>query len=106
MSRGLPENPTADPDIFLPFSDRRRNVAVVIRSSLDPANLTAAVRAAVREIDPSIVTYEVATMSQRVSRAIERTRFASWMMALFAGLALTLALIGLYGVKHRAAANT
>jgi putative ABC transport system permease protein len=96
--RGLPENPTADPDIFLPFSDRQRNVAILIRSSRDPLGLAAAAREAAREIDPSITVYEVATMSERVGRAIERSRFAGWMMTIFAGLALTLASVGLYGL--------
>jgi predicted permease len=96
--RGLPENPTADPDVFLPFSDRQREVAILIRSSQDPSGLAAAARAAAREIDPSITIYEIATMSERVGRAIERARFAGWMMTIFASLALTLASVGLYGV--------
>src|SRR5262249_43210818 len=33
--RGFPENPPADPDVFLPFSDRQREVAILIRSSQD-----------------------------------------------------------------------
>src|SRR5262247_753597 len=37
-------------------------------------------------------------MSERVGRAIERARFAGWMMTIFASLALTLAAVGLYGV--------
>jgi predicted permease len=96
--RGLPENPTADPDVFLPFSDRQREVAILIRSSQDPSGLAAAARAAAREVDPSITIYEIATMSERVGRAIERARFAGWMMTIFASLALTLASVGLYGV--------
>jgi len=96
--RGLPENPTADPDVFLPFSDRQREVAILIRSSRDPSGLAAAARTAAREVDPSITIYEIATMSERVGRAIERARFAGWMMTIFAGLALTLASVGLYGV--------
>ena len=44
--RGLPDNPTADPDVFLPFSDSRRNVAILIRSSLNPSSLGDAARAA------------------------------------------------------------
>jgi putative ABC transport system permease protein len=96
--RGLPENPTADPDVFLPFSDRQREVAILIRSSRDPSGLAAATRAAAREVDPSITIYEIATMSELVGRAIERARFAGWMMTIFAVLALTLASVGLYGV--------
>jgi putative ABC transport system permease protein len=96
--RGLPENPTADPDVFIPFSDRQREVAILIRSSQDPSGLAAAARAAAREVDPSITIYEIATMSERVGRAIERARFAGWMMTIFASLALTLASVGLYGV--------
>ncbi len=96
--RGLPNNPTPDPDLFLPFSDRQRQVAILIRSSGEPTGLAAAARAAAHEIDPSITIYEVATLSERVGRAIEQARFAGWMMTIFAGLALTLASIGLYGV--------
>ena len=96
--RGLPENPTADPDVFLPFSDRQRQVAILIRSSRDPSGLTAATRAVAHEVDPSITIYEVATRAERVSRAIERSKFAGWMMTIFAGLALLLASVGLYGV--------
>src|SRR5262245_64637573 len=72
--RGLPENPTADPDVFLPFSDRQREVAILIRSSQDPSGLAAAARAAAREVDPSITIYQIATMSERVGRALERAR--------------------------------
>lgn len=96
--RGLPENPTADPDIFLPLSDGQRSVAVMLRTSRDPSALAAAARAAAREVDPSITIFGVATLSERVGRAIERSRFAGWMMTVFAGLALTLAAVGLYGV--------
>jgi putative ABC transport system permease protein len=96
--RGLPDNPTADPDVFVPFNDRRRNVIILIRSSMDASSLAGAARAAVHEVDPSIPIYEATTMSDRVAQAIEQSRFAGWMMTVFAGLALTLASIGLYGV--------
>jgi predicted permease len=96
--RGLPENPTADPDVFLPLSDNQRQVAILIRSSRDPSGLAAAARAVTQEFDPSITIFEVATLPERVGRAIEQSRFVGWMMTVFAGLALTLAAVGLYGV--------
>src|SRR5439155_10719028 len=49
--RGLPENPTADPDLYLPFLDRSQQVSLIIRTSVSPASLTPAVRAAIRDTD-------------------------------------------------------
>ena len=72
--RGLPNNPTADPDVFLPLSERQTTIAMLIRSSVDPSNLAGAVRTSIREVDSSIAVYQVATMSERlepVNRAVE-----------------------------------
>src|SRR6185312_16157982 len=49
--RGLPENATADPDLFWPMSERQRNFALFVRTPLDPASLAGAVRRTVRETD-------------------------------------------------------
>src|SRR5258707_1170128 len=55
--RGLPENPTADPDLYLPFADRNSQVALIVRGSVTPASLVAPVRAAIRAADSSIPIY-------------------------------------------------
>ena len=50
--RGLPENPTADPDLYLPFVDRAQ-VSMVMRTNVDPASVAPAVRQAIRDVDAS-----------------------------------------------------
>ena len=42
--RALPNNPTNDPDLFWPVSERQRGFALVVRTPLDPASLAPAVR--------------------------------------------------------------
>jgi len=96
--RGLPRNPTPDPDVYLPFSERARNFAVLVRTAGDPAGLAGAVQDAVRSVDKTAVTYNVLTMTERVRRQMARSRFTSWLMGIFAGIAVVLAMIGLYGV--------
>lgn len=96
--RGLPENPTSDPDVFFPFSPRQRQIALLVRTSGEPGGIVSAVRAAVRDIDRTVPVYNVASLSERVGRANERARFASWMMAIFAAVAIALTSVGIYAL--------
>ncbi|HEY2012825.1 MAG TPA: ABC transporter permease, partial [Bryobacteraceae bacterium] len=96
--RGLPANPTADPDIFVPFSERQRNFTLLVRTPLDPASLAPSVRKVLHDADPTTVVFNISTMQELTAAQTARSRFTGWMMAIFAGTALLLAMIGIYGV--------
>jgi putative ABC transport system permease protein len=96
--RGLPENPTADPDLFQVFNERARGFALLVRISGDVAGISSALRTTLRQAEPSILIYNAATLEDLIASETSRPRFVSWVMAVFAILALLLAAIGIYGV--------
>jgi predicted permease len=85
--------------IYLPQTQAAiRSVYVTIRTAGDPASLVPAVRATLRDFDPDLPIYRVRTMETRVDESLARPRFAMSLLTTFAGVALVLAAIGIYGV--------
>jgi putative ABC transport system permease protein len=95
--RGIPRNPTADPDLYLPFAETTRVFAVVIRTDGDPASLASPAREALRRINPGVAVFDVQPLSELVDTQLASAKFLSWVTGAFAVVALTLALIGIYG---------
>ena len=69
-----------------------------IRTTGDPAALAPQVRAAMAAIDPRIAVLDVRPMTDYLDQAQAHTRFTLVLMGVFAGVAVVLAVIGLYGV--------
>ncbi len=78
----------------------RRDVTLVVKGR-DSAPPVAAIRAAVREVDPRQPLTRVATMEDYVGGSLASGRFQALLLGVFAGLAVLLAAVGLYGVLTR-----
>ena len=75
-----------------------KEMNVVVRSSGDPAAFYSAARNQIQNVDRDLPIFHVVTMEQRVQGSLARRRFAMLLLSLFAGVAVALAMIGIYGV--------
>jgi putative ABC transport system permease protein len=96
--RGIPQNPTQDPDIFLPFSVRPRSFALLVRTSGDPDSLARTITTALQRRDAGVAVFGVQTMETLVQQQLAASRFLTWLTGVFAATALILAVIGIYGL--------
>jgi predicted permease len=89
----------AQPEYYLPFAQAVvTNPYLVVRTSGDPAAIESDLRAAVREMDNTVPVYQVSTLEDYVSNSAAQPRFQTFLVTCFAGIALILASIGLYGL--------
>ena len=69
-----------------------------VRTASDPAALIPSVRAVIRDLDAELPLDAVGTVDALVATSLSQRRFAMLLMAIFAALALILAMVGIYGV--------
>jgi ABC-type antimicrobial peptide transport system permease subunit len=95
--QGLDERPGNQ--AYLPHAQSiGSGMTLVVRTSVDPAGLTAAVRSEIRAVDASQPISQVITMRQLISSSVAQRRFTLLLMGVFAAVALFMAAIGIYGV--------
>ena len=87
------------PEVFMPLTQMAtRSMTFVVRSVPGSASLLAAIRAEVQALDPNLPLRSVTTMQTAVAEEMAPTQFYLVLLTLFAGLAVVLAAVGLYGV--------
>ena len=89
----------ATPEYYLPFTQNPGyGMFLVARTSVDPASLAGAIRQQVWAIDKDQPVFDVRTMQEVRSASVTMYSFSSVTLGIFAGIALLLASIGIYGV--------
>ena len=91
----LEESPA--PQIYQPVSETDGGY-VVVRTSRAPEAVAAEIRSALHAIDPNLAASDIETMGQLESAASASRRFQTSLLTIFAAIALSLAVVGLYGL--------
>jgi putative ABC transport system permease protein len=92
---------TVEPNPAMYFSATQSiwpTMTILARTQGEPQALAPALRAKVREIDPALAVYNVRTMDERLDQQASQPRLFTILVAIFAGVAIALAAVGIYGV--------
>jgi predicted permease len=89
----------AKPGFFFPLAQQAQSgMILVLRTHGDPLNMVAAMRNEIAAIDKDLPLSDIKTLEQVAGTAVARARFTMLLLSIFAGVALLLASVGIYGV--------
>jgi putative ABC transport system permease protein len=87
------------PESYIPYGQLQfGSITIVVRSSKDPQGLAKPIASAVQSLDKDLPTYASKTVEQYLDGTIAVPRFNTFLLAIFAALAMVLTAVGLYGV--------
>ncbi|HEX3928788.1 MAG TPA: ABC transporter permease [Gemmatimonadales bacterium] len=90
---------TPAPDSYISYSQSPRPYMMIfLKTTGDPAALAPLARRTIRALAPRDPVYDVATMTDRIGTSTSTARLSATLLALFAAVALALAIMGIYGV--------
>jgi putative ABC transport system permease protein len=75
-----------------------RNLTIVVKTSGDPLSVAGGLRSAMQEIDRDQPLVRMRTMEEAMTESVAQPRLRTMLLALFSGVALSLSLVGVYGV--------
>ena len=95
-----------EPAVYTPLAQApQQAAALLVRTGTAPTQLAPAIRDIVRQLDPEVALFAVEPLDRTLAASIARPRFTATLLALFGGLAIVLALVGVYGVLSYGAAQ-
>ena len=96
-NKGLDQD--TQPQLYLPFSQLPwGNMNLLVRTGVAPQSLVSAVRAQIAAVDPDQPVTNIQTVEEIMDNSRSQPRFTMLLLAAFSATALTLAVIGIYGV--------
>ncbi|HYV04812.1 MAG TPA: ABC transporter permease, partial [Blastocatellia bacterium] len=94
--RGL--SAEAEPEAYEPHAQLTFDMSVVVRTEGDPHGIVAAIQGEVTAMDKDLPAYNFRTLDEYLAASVAQPRFNTTLLAVFAGMALLLTAVGLYGV--------